>query len=78
VRYPIVPEKGDVMARSIEKVFTFFIVIILSILLLDLLGPFIANSITPASDQVSNILHNTWVGVNHIAHTGSNTYGSSG
>lgn len=66
------------MVRSIEKVFTFFIVLILSILLLNLLGPFIANSIQPASVQVSNILHNTWVGVNHIAHTGSNTNGATG
>jgi hypothetical protein len=66
------------MVRSIEKVFTFFIVIILFILLLNLLGPFIANSIGPASDQVSNIIHNTWIGVNHIAHTGSNTYGATG
>jgi hypothetical protein len=66
------------MVKSIEKVFTFFIVIILSILLLNLLGPFIANSIEPASVQVSNIIHNTWIGVNHIAHTGSNAYDATG
>ena len=78
MRDPILSKKGNLMVRSIEKVFTFFIVIILSILLLNLLGPFIANSIEPASVQLSDILHNTWVGVNHIANTGSNTHGATG
>jgi len=62
------------MIRAIENVLTFFIVIVLIILLLNSLGPFIANSIQPASERLSDILQNTWIGVQHIAHTGSNSY----
>jgi hypothetical protein len=62
------------MVKSIEKVFTFFIVLILILLLLDLLGGFIASSVPGASNQISNILHNMWVGILNIAHTGSNRY----
>jgi predicted PurR-regulated permease PerM len=62
------------MVRTAERVLTFFIVIVLIILLLNLLGPFIANSIQPASERLSDILHNTWIGVQHIAHTGSDSY----
>jgi hypothetical protein len=57
------------MVKSIEKVFTFFVVLILILLLLDLLGPFIANTVPEASARVSEILHNTWVGIQNIAHT---------
>lgn len=63
------------MVKSIEKVFTFFIVLILILLLLDLLGGFIADSTVPASSRVSEILHNMWIGVQNIAHTGSRHYG---
>ena len=55
------------MIRAIENVLTFFIVIVLIILLLNSLGPFIANSIQPASERLSDILQNTWIGVQHIA-----------
>jgi len=62
------------MVRTAERVLTFFIVIVLIIILLNLLGPFIANSIQPTSERLSDILHNTWIGVQHIAHTGSDSY----
>jgi hypothetical protein len=76
--FAIVPRKGNSMVKSIEKVLTFFIVIILSLVLLNLLGPFIASSIQPASEGVGNILHSAWIGVQHIVHTGSGTYGATG
>jgi hypothetical protein len=59
------------MVKSIEKVFTFFVVLILILLLLEWLGPFISHSIEPASSRVSEIIHNLWVGIQNIAHTGS-------
>ncbi len=59
------------MVKSIEKVFTFFVVLILILLLIDLLGGFIATSVEPASTRISEILHNMWIGVQNIAHTGS-------
>lgn len=59
------------MVKSIEKVFTFFVVLILILLLIDLLGGFIATSVEPASNRISEILHNMWIGVQNIAHTGS-------
>jgi predicted PurR-regulated permease PerM len=74
VHYPIASKEGSSMVRAIEKVLTLFIVIVLIILLLNSLGPFIANSIQPASERLSDILHNTWIGVQHIAHTGTDSY----
>jgi hypothetical protein len=59
------------MYKSIEKVCSFFVVIILVLLLLTWLGPFIAESIQPASYTVSDILHNMWMGMQKITHTGS-------
>jgi hypothetical protein len=53
----------------IEKVFTFFIVIILVIILINLFGPFISNSIRPGGDKVSDILHTTWTGLQHVTGT---------
>jgi ABC-type dipeptide/oligopeptide/nickel transport system permease subunit len=63
------------MVKTIEKVFTFFIVIILVIILINLFGPFISNSIQPAGDKVSDILHNAWTGLQHITGT---DFGSPG
>jgi len=65
------------MAKSIEKVLTFFVVIILILALLSLFGPLIASSIQPASDGVGGILHDTLMGVKHIFHTGSDAYGAT-
>jgi hypothetical protein len=62
------------MYKSIEKVCTFFVVIILILLLLNWLGPFIADSIQPAGYSVSEILHNMWTGMQNITHTGSHHY----
>jgi hypothetical protein len=59
------------MVKSIEKVLTFFVVLILILLLIELLGPFIATSVEPASDKVSEIFHNLWAGIQNIAHTSS-------
>jgi hypothetical protein len=56
------------MVRSIEKVFTFFIVIILILLILDLVGGFIAGSVPEAANRVGEILHNTWYGFENIVH----------
>jgi hypothetical protein len=64
------------MVKSIEKVFTFFVVLVLILLLIELLGGFIAGSVEPAANRVSEILHNMWVGIQNIAHTG--TYGHYG
>lgn len=68
------------MVKSIEKVFTFFIVLILVLLLINLVGGFIAGSVPEASNKLSDILHNAWVGIQNIAHTGSNgsNYNHSG
>ncbi len=60
------------MVKSIEKVLTFFVVLILILLLIQLLGGFIANSVEPAGTQVGRILQNMWDGIQRIAHTGSN------
>jgi hypothetical protein len=62
------------MVKSIEKVFTFFVVLILILLLLDLLGGFIADSTLPASYRIRDILHNLWLGVQNIAHTSSHGF----
>jgi len=59
------------MVKSIEKVLTFFVVIILLLVLLGMLGPFIANSLQPASIGVSEIIHNAWNGIIHIVHAAS-------
>lgn len=59
------------MVKSIEKVLTFFVVLILILLLIQLLGGFIANSVEPAGTQVSRILQNLWDGIQRIAHTGT-------
>ena len=53
------------MVKTIEKVVTFFVVIILVIVLINLLGPFISGSIQPAIDKVSDIGHNAWTGLQH-------------
>jgi hypothetical protein len=59
------------MVKAIEKVLTFFVVLILILLLIQLLGGFIANSVEPAGSQVGRILQNMWDGIQNIAHTGS-------
>jgi hypothetical protein len=59
------------MVKSIEKVFTFFVVLVLILLLIELLGGFIANSVEPVSNRLSEIIHNIWVGIQNIAHTDS-------
>jgi hypothetical protein len=56
------------MVKSIEKVLTFFVVLILILLLLDLLGGFIAESVQPASDKLGEILRNIWYGFEHLVH----------
>jgi hypothetical protein len=53
------------MVKTIEKVVTFFVVIILVIILINLLGPFMSDSIQPAIDKVSDIVHNAWTGLQH-------------
>jgi hypothetical protein len=62
------PTKGSSMVKSIEKVLTFFVVIILLLVLLGVLGPFIASSLEPASVGISEIVHNAWTGLMHIVH----------
>jgi predicted PurR-regulated permease PerM len=57
------------MVKTIERVVTFFVVIILVIILINLLGPFISDSIQPAIDKVGDILHNAWTGLQHITGT---------
>lgn len=59
------------MVKSIEKVLTFFVVLILILLLIQLLGGFIANSVEPAGSQVGRILQNMWDGIQKIANTSS-------
>jgi len=59
------------MVKSIEKVLTFFVVLILILLLIELLGGFIADSVEPAASKVSEILGNMWDGIQNIAHNGS-------
>lgn len=56
------------MVKSIEKVLTFFVILILILLLLDLLGGFIANSVPEASDKLGEILRNTWYGFENLVH----------
>jgi hypothetical protein len=56
------------MVKSIEKVLTFFVVIILLLVLLGVLGPFIASSLEPASVGISQIVRNIWTGLMHIVH----------
>lgn len=56
------------MVKSIEKVCTFFIVIVLFLLLLQLLGGFIASSMPEASDRISEILHSIWLGFQNLVH----------
>ncbi|MGH3717906.1 MAG: hypothetical protein ACRDRI_03515 [Pseudonocardiaceae bacterium] len=48
--------------------FTFFVVLILILLLLDLLGGFIADSVPEASGKVGEILRNIWWGFQNIVH----------
>jgi hypothetical protein len=60
------------MVKSIEKVLTFFVVIILILLLLTWLGPFISDSVEPASAAIRDIFHNIWMGMQKI--TGSHHY----
>ena len=62
------------MVKSIEKVFTFFVVLVLILLLIELLGGFIATSVEPVSNRISEILHNAWVGIQNIAHTGTGSH----
>jgi hypothetical protein len=57
------------MVKTIEKVVTFFVVIILVIVLINLLGPFISGSVQPAIDKASDILHNAWTGLQHTIGT---------
>lgn len=66
------------MVKSIEKTLTFFIVIVLFLALVNLLGPFIASSIGPASERVGEIVRNAWTGVQHIVHTGSGGHSAVG
>lgn len=66
------------MVRSIEKVLTFFVVIILLLVLLGVLGPFIARSIEPASVGVSDIVHNIWTGLKNLIHVASGGYHGPG
>lgn len=54
------------MVKAIEKVFTFFVVLILILLLLDLLGGFIAGSVPEASDRLREIMYNMWYGFEHV------------
>jgi hypothetical protein len=56
------------MVRAIEKVFTFFVVLILILLLLDLLGGFIANSVPEASDRLGEIIRTVWQGFENLVH----------
>jgi hypothetical protein len=58
------------MVKAIEKVLTFFVVLILILLLIQLLGGFIASSVEPAGTQVGRILQNLWDGIQNIAHVG--------
>ncbi len=55
------------MVKSIEKVLTFFVVLILILLLLNLLGPFIADSIQPAANKLGDILSRMWDGLQNLA-----------
>jgi len=56
------------MVKSIEKVLSFFVVLILILLLLDLLGGFIANSVPEAANRLGEILRNIWYGFENIVH----------
>ncbi len=56
------------MVKAIEKVCTFFIVIVLILLLMDLLGGFIASSVPEATDRFSDILRNIWYGFENLVH----------
>jgi hypothetical protein len=58
------------MVKSIERVLTFFVVLILILLLLNLLGPFIADSIEPAANRLGDILRQAWDGLQNLADTG--------
>jgi hypothetical protein len=56
------------MVKSIEKVFTFFVVLILILLLLDLLGGFISDSVPEATGKLGDILHSIWYGFQNLVH----------
>ena len=56
------------MVKSIEKVLTFFVVVILILLLVDLLGGFIASSVPEASSNLGDILRSTWRGFQDLVH----------
>ncbi|HET9256496.1 MAG TPA: hypothetical protein VFO16_15040 [Pseudonocardiaceae bacterium] len=62
------------MVKSIEKVLTFFVVLVLILLLIQLLGPYIYDAIEPAGNQVAGIIEKLWNGIRSIAHTGSGHY----
>ena len=59
------------LLRALDRVFTFFVVLVLLILLIELLGGFIASSVGPVGTRIGEILHNAWVGVQNIAHVDS-------
>ena len=56
------------MVRAIERLLTFFVVIVLFILLLQLLGGFIAKSVPDVSLYLRDILHSIWFGFVNITH----------
>jgi F0F1-type ATP synthase membrane subunit b/b' len=51
---------------SIESVLTFFLVFILILLLLIWLGPPLERMLPEASQNLSDILHRAWEGINNI------------
>lgn len=59
------------MVKSIEKVLTFFVVLILILLLITLLGDYIKESVGPAANKVADIISQLWRGIQNIAHNGS-------
>ncbi len=58
------------MVDSIMKVLTFFVIVILVLLLINLVGEYIAGLLPEAGQTISNILHSLWAGFQKIIHPG--------
>ncbi|HEY6425146.1 MAG TPA: hypothetical protein VIY28_18275 [Pseudonocardiaceae bacterium] len=54
------------------KVLTFFVVVILVLLLLQLVGNYIAMALPQAGQIISNIFQGAWDGIQSIIHGGYN------
>ena len=59
------PERRNLNGKDDRESSYFLRGYYLVIILINLLGPFISDSIQPAIDKVSDIVHNAWTGLQH-------------